>query len=369
MDVRTNILQKYISAFGEAKLIKAIDKAKNKKSPGSIAQITNPVVRFLANTTYEKGGKLFTKQNTGVPPEDFGYFRLVAGVLDDLKDELKANKTYLAQMRDKILDSKQGPMLSAMNEILIAGYYKHLGIKVELNSSAQVGAADIDLADLPFATDAKMLPNKRLYLEDFVNSSAQTIVDAVKLIRNQDLLISVFTPDKKEFHKSMKALAEAFNDPNIGNYSDGNLSAHIIDTRYGGGDFRIKVQPANVTVVFQASWDMAPMINELKDIHIPKAVKQAKALSKQAIPWVFVPRDATRNGIEVASLRFFGEMHGYVLANPDIFMIPVYSLEFKDNKVFTVFDVFQTGQNIFKVQQETFQQYIDNLMKRPVLYS
>lgn len=369
MNVRTNTLYKYIETFGEANVIDAIEKAKTTKTPGNIIQITNPVMRFLANTTYVKNGKLYTRQNVKVPPEDYGYFRLVAGVLNDLKQELSDNPSYVKQISEKILDSKQGPMLGAMNEVLIAAYYKYLGINVELNSSAQPGKADIDLTELPFATDAKMLPNKRLYLEDFVNVSAKNIVDAVNLIRNQDLLISVFTPDKKAYQKSMKALADAFKDKTLGRYSDENLSANIVDEKYGGGDFRINVQPQNVTVIFQASWDMGPVIDDMKKIHIPKAVRQAKALSKQAIPWIFVPRDATRNGIEVAALRFAGEFHGYVIENEDIFMIPAYSLEFKDNKVFTVLDIFQTGQNAFNVKHETFQKYIDNLISRPELYS
>jgi uncharacterized protein YdaT len=348
MNVRTNTLQKYIDVFGEDTLIKAIKKSKSIKSPGSVIEVTNPIMRFLMNTTYEKNGKLYTHKDLRVPPEDYSYFRMVSAILSDIKPEIEANESYKKQLAEKILHSQSGPMLSAMNEILVAAYYKYLGIKVALNSSAQEGVADIDLGELPFATDTKTYPNNRLLLEAIVNDSAQEIVDAVKLVRNQGLLIWVLVPNKKQFKKSLKALAKAFEDKTIGQYRDDTISVTIIDNDYPGADFHINVQPQNVNVFFQANWDMAPSIEEVKG-SIEKAVKQAKALSKQAIPWIMVPRDASRNGIEVQMLRFVAKFHEYVFNHKDIFAMPVYSLEFEGNGVSTIFDIYQTGENTFKI--------------------
>ena len=163
-------------------------------------------------------------------------------------------------------------------------------------------------------------------------------------------------------------MAKAFEYTNIGHYSDETLVADIMDNEYQGADFHISVQPQNVNVFFQASWDMGPAIDELKEVHIEKAVKQAKVLSKQAIPWIMVPRDAGRNGIEVNVLRFAGKFHEFVFQHTDIFAMPVYSIEFDGNKVNTVFDIFETGQNTFKIKADTFQEFVKGLLSRLELY-
>lgn len=367
MDVKTSSLQKYIDTFGDARIIEAIDKATSIQSPGSIVQVTNPVMRFLMNTTYVKSEKIFAHKNAGVPPEDYSYFRMISAILNDLKDEIGANGTYKNQLADKILHPQSGPMLSAMNEILVAAYYKHIGINVALNSSAQEGVADIDLTDLQFATDTKTFANNRLLFEAIVNDSAAEIVGAVRQVHNQGLLISIFEPNKKKVKKSLNDLAKAFKDTNIGHYSDTVLVADIMDNDYPGADFHINVQPQNVNVFFQASWDMAPAIEALKE-SAEKAVKQAGALSKQAIPWIMVPRDAGRNGIEVNMLRFVGEFHDFVFKHKDIFAMPVYSLEFEGDKVVSIFDIFETGRNAFGINNDSFQDFLKSILSRPEMY-
>jgi len=367
MNIKTSTLQKYLDIFGESEVIAAVSAVDGKKTPSNIIGITNPVMRFLKNTTQIKAGKIYIRSNIRVPPGDYAYFRMVSALLSDLNKEIASNDSYRRQLAQKILHHQSGPMLSAMNEILVAGYYKYLDIKVSLNSSAQPGAADIDLVDLPFATDTKIFPNKRLLLEAIVDDSAQYIVDVAKLIRNQGLLLSIFNPDKKKIQRSLKDLKKVFDDPAAGRYSDDTLHATIMENDYPGADFHFSVQPNNVNMFFQASWDMAPSIEELKT-SIEKAVKQAKVLSKQAIPWIMVPRDASRNGIEVQVLRFEGKFHQYVYEHDDIFMMPVYSLEFEGNKFSLIMDVFQTGSNTLKVNSDTFMAFIKGLVSRSELY-
>jgi hypothetical protein len=178
----------------------------------------------------------------------------------------------------------------------------------------------------------------------------------------------VFEPNKKKFQKSMQGLAKAFKDISAGQYRDETISVMIMDNDYPGADFHINVQPQNVNVFFQANWDMAPSIEEVKE-SIEKAVKQAKVLKKQAIPWIMVPRDANRNGIEVQALRFVAKFHEYVFQHKDIFIMPVYALEFDGNKVSTIFDVYQTGENTFKINARTFQDFVQNIMSRPEMYT
>lgn len=367
MDVRTSSLQKYIDTFGDARLIEAIEKAKSIQSPGSVVQVTNPVMRFLMNTTYFKNNKIYAHKNAGVPPEDYSYFKMISAILNDLKDEIGANDSYKIQLAEKLLHPQSGPMLSSMNEILVAAYYKHIGIKVALNSSADEGVADIDLTELQFATDTKTFPNNRLLLEAIVNDSAEEIVGAVQRVRNQGLLVSVFEPNKKKVKKSLNEVAKAFNDTNIGHFSNSVLAADIMDNDYPGADFHISVLPQNVNVFFQSSWDMAPAIEALKE-SAEKAVKQAGALSKQAIPWIMVPRDAGRNGIEVNMLRFVGEFHDFVFKHKDIFAMPVYSLEFEGERVVSIFDIFETGRNTFGINNDTFQDFLKSILSRPEIY-
>ena len=367
MNIKTNTLQKYLDVFGELEVIAAVRLADSKGSPNNIIGITNPVMRFLKNTTQIKANKIYIRSNVRVPPGDYAYFRMVSALLSDLNEEILSNESYCRQLAQKILHYQSGPMLSAMNEILVADYYKYLSIKVSLNSSAQPGAADVDLTDLPFATDTKIFPNKRLLLEAIINDSAPYLVSVAKLIRDQGRLLSVFDPDKKKIQRSLQELAKTFNDPTVGHYSDDTIDAMIMENDYPGADFHISFQPNNVNIFFQASWDMAPSIDELKT-SIEKAVKQAKVLSKQAIPWIMVPRDASRNGIEVQVLRFEGKFHQYVYEHDDIFMMPVYSLEFEENKFSLIMDVFQTGSNTLKVNSDTFMAFIENLVSRSELY-
>lgn len=367
MRQKTNTLQTYIDVFSEDEIIKVVNKARLAQNGGSLAGVTNPVIRFLMNTSYVSGGKIYSHPRMGVSPEDYSIFNMVSAILSDIKPELEANPSYKNQLLGKLLHTQSGPMLSALNEVLVAAYYKYLGIKVNLNSSAQEGAADIDLTELPFASDTKLFPNKRLLLEAIVNDSANEITRAVELVQNQGLLISVFVPDKKLIKRSLINVASAFQDITIGHYADEFLCADILDNDYPGADFHITVQPQNVNVFFQASWDMAFAIDELRSA-IEKAVKQAKVLEKQAIPWVMVPRDAGRNGIEITVLRFEGKFHDYVSKHPDIFAMPAYSIEFEGNKVLFVFDIFQTGENTFRINAETFQAFIKSLISRPEAY-
>jgi hypothetical protein len=318
---------------------------------------------FCFSTTKTVNGKLTVITNIRVNPNDLSYLTTVSSLLSDLKAEIFANESYKNQIAEKILVTGQGPMLSALNELFIAGYCKFLGLGIELNSSKQKGAPDINLKDLPFAIDAKLYPNNRLYLEDIVNSSAKEILAAVNKVQNQGLLISVFKPDKKLIKKSLKLLAKEFEDPKKGRYVDTTLHATICDNNYPGAQLQINVQPQNVNVYFQANWDMADSITEFKE-SIETAVKQAKTLSKQAIPWVMVPRDANRHAIEINVLRYFGKFHEFVFQHKDIFMMPVYGLDFEDNKTMYAFDVFQTGQNTLKVKFETFEEYVKDITRR-----
>lgn len=367
MNAKSSSLQKYIDVLGEAEVIKAIQNANSRDTPGNILNVTNPIIRFMQHTTYIKNNKLYTRQDMNVPGEDYSLFKITSSILNDLREELGANISYKNQLTQKILHNQAGPMLAAFNEILAGAYYKSLGIKVGLNSSEQEGAADIDLLDLPYATDAKTYPNNRLLLEAIINESAQEIVDAVDKVQNQCVLIMVKTPNKKQFHRSLAGLKQTFEDPSQGKYNDNGIYVTIVDDTYQAGDLNITVQPKNVNVFFQANWDFADSIEVMK-ISINKAVEQSRKLGKQAIPWIMVPRDANRNGIEVQMLRFVAKFHEFVFQNKDIYVMPVFALDFEGTKVGVIFDVHQTGSNTLGINALTFEKCIQDLLNRPELY-
>lgn len=367
MKNRISSLQKYIDVFGETELITSLNKARKVQKPDSIVRVTNPIVRFMLNTTYLSGGKLYSKKTGNYPPGDYGYFKITASLLDNLKVEILSNESYRKQLRVKMLHPQQASMMTALNEIIAAGYYKDLNIKVKLYSNEDRNKADIDLVELPFASDAKLYPNNRLLLEAIVNKSAKEMKVMANTILNQGLLISVFNPHARSFQQSVSEMARQFNeDPYKGTYNDENISATIIHNDYKAYDFSIRVPNRNINFFIQASWDMAPSIDAFK-ISVEKAVKQAKALSKKTIPWVLVPRDANRSGIEVQMLRF-AKIHQFVEENEDIYIMPVYGFEFVDGKISMIFDVFQTGQNTLGIRVETFQLFLLELYNRKDFY-
>jgi hypothetical protein len=370
LHVKTNKLQKYINVFGESELIVIIKKARNFHSPGDIIAITNPILRFLMHTTYVDEGKLYVRRRMRVPPEDYMYFNLIADILSDTSVEILTNKSFQKELKQKLLHRRYGTMITAMNEILIAGYYKSIGIKVELHSSVEQGMADVDLVDLPFATDAKTYPNSRLYLESIVNESPDLLVKVAEKIHSQGLVIHVHVPHKTKIRDALSRLATAFEDETVGHFSDPEkvITADIMNNQYEGADFTIAVQPRNVNLFFQTSWDMGPSIEEMKS-SIEKAVVQSKKLSKKAIPWIFVPRDANNHAIQMQMLRFVAKFHEFAYLNDDIFALPVYTFEIKGKQLKATFDIFQTGSNTLKINADTFYAYIKDLNASPEMYT
>ncbi len=367
MHKRAISLQKYIDVFGHEAIRNAIKECMRRTYTNKLIGVTNPSMRFIINTSYEFNGHLYSHQQQSVPADDYGYFKFTASVLGKLKDEIKSNPDYLSELQRGLLSPNSGPMLSSLNEIIVGGFYKYQNIKVGFNSSKQKGLADVDLLEIPFASDAKTFPNSRLYFEDIVNASASELLRVIKLVRNQSILISVFTPDKKLIHKSLEKMAIAFEeDLDLARYSDMTLSAMIRNNDYSS-DFMFSFNPNNVNVHFQASWDMGPAIDKLKE-SLVKADKQSFALDKESIPWVMVPRDANRHGIEISALRFIGELHGFVMDNKNMFAVPVYGLEFENHSVKTVFDIFETGSNTLGINHENFNKYVKELFSSQEYY-
>lgn len=356
----------FINIFGEDELIDVIDKYKDIKSPSDILPITNPVARFLKGTTYTKYGHLYSTTRVSVPNDDFMYFKLVAVLLKRLEPELGKNTAYKAQIMKKLLHRQYGSMLSALNELLAAAYYKYIGLEVELNSSKESGAADIDIINTNYATDAKLYPNNQLRLEAIINESAKQLLHCVRKIENSSLLLSVFIPDKKLLHQALSELDKAFDDPaNFKSFTSDALHAMPIDDDYMASDYSIRVPNQNVNIFIQQNWALDDSIEEMK-LSIEKATKQAVELGKEAIPWIMVPGDANRHGITVQVLRHMAGFHPLVMENKSIYVMPVLSFGFEGSGFKTIFDVYQTGANTLGINSDSFQAFMESVMNENI---
>lgn len=359
MNKRTNLHLNFINVFGEEVLVKIIEDYRNVDAPSHILPLSNPIARFLEGTTYEKYGKLYAKIKLQVPNNDFMYFKLSSILIKKLGAELNENPAYKQQIIGKLLHRQYGPMLSALNELLAAAYYKHLGLEVKLNSSLEKGAADIDLVGTEYATDAKLFPNEQIRLEAMVNESASQLIHFVRKIEHSNLILFVRKPDKRLFHQSLIELDKAFDDPkNFKSFDSEALYAMPMRDNYQAADYTIHIENQNVNIYIQPNWAMDDSIEQMK-LSIDKAEKQATALGKKSIPWVMVPGDANKSGIQMQAMRYVAGFHPYIESKENIYIMPVYSLEFKDGKINYVFDVYQTGSNMYGINFESFKSFIE----------
>lgn len=367
MNKRTNLHLNFINVFGEESLIEVIEEYKNIEAPSHIIPISNPIARFLKGTTYTKYGKLYAITKLNVPGDDFMYFKLVSVVIKSLQNEIADNPSYKKQVMKKILHRQFGPMLSALNELLAAAYYKHLGLDVKLNSSAESGAADVDIINTKFATDAKLYPNDQIRLEALVNESADQLRRFVRKVKDSSILLSVWKPDKRLFHQALEALDKEFDDiENFKSYSDEALHAMPIFDDYRGGDYGVRVHENNVNIFIQPSWSMDDSIEEMKK-SIEKAEQQATALGKEAIPWVMVPGDANKHGIQIQAMRHIAKFHPFIMERKNIYVMPVYSFGFENEKMNFIFDIYQTGSNIYNINSASFEAFVRSLMDERVV--
>lgn len=348
-------------------MIKTIEDYSNIKAPSHIIPISNPIARFLKGTTYTKYGKLYAITKLTVPSDDFMYFKLVSTAAKSLQKEITDNPAYRDQIMKKLLHRQFGPMLSALNELLAASYYKHLGLEVKLNSSLEDGAADVDIIGTKYATDAKLYPNDQVRLEAMVNESADQLLHFVRKLKDSSILLFIRKPDKRLFHKSLEALDQKFDDvEKFKSYTDDILHAIPIFDDYRGGDHGVRIHHQNVNVFIQPNWAMDNSIIEMKR-SIEKAAKQAATLGKEAIPWVMVPGDANKNGIQTQAMRFAGNFHPFIMEHKNIYAMPVYSFGFENGNMNFIFDIYQTGSNIYNISHTSFEAFINELMSTKVV--
>lgn len=364
---RTNLHMNFINSFDENEMINIIEKYRTIKAPTDIIPITNPIARFLNGTTYEKYGHLYSKVKMNVPTDDLMYFKLASVVLKRIEPELKANPAYRQQATKKLLHRQFGPMLSTLNELIAAAYYKYLGLEVRLNSSEDAGAADVDIVDTNYATDAKLYPNNQIRLEAIVNESAEQLLGCVNEIRDTSLLFFVRKPDKKLLHKAMTELSIALVDPaGFSSFDSEALHVIVVDGDYPGADYPIRIHSQNVNIFIQQNWPLDDSIEEMK-VSIEKATKQAEKLGKEAIPWIMVPGDANRHGITVQVMRHMAGFHPLVMENEKIYVMPVYSFGFEGAKFSCIFDVYQTGSNTLSINSGTFQKFFEDIMTERII--
>ena len=360
-------LSKFIDVFGEDIIIDVLSSIPE-KHPNNILGITNPILRFISETNEFNGRKLKTKQNIVVPPEDLSIYKITSSVLGNVKSEIKANPSYQKQLLRNLLSPRMGSMLTAFNEILAGAYFKSLGHEIKFNSSLDKNKPDVDLINLPFAIDAKLYPNQILQMETVINESAQEIIEALKDVHRQDMVIMVKIPEKKAFTNSLKKLGKAFEDKSVNKYNDEGIFAYIAGSNYAGAHVKINLQTTGTVAHFQPNWDMAKSIEDMKNSCI-KATQQTKSIGKKAIPWVMVPRDGLKMGIQVQMIRFVAKFHQFVTDyKEEIYIMPVFALDFEGKKVNWIFDIHQIGSNVIGVKQDSFDSFVNSCINSPDFY-
>ena len=361
---RTNILHHYISEFSEAELVRLVSAASSRSSSVHIRTITNPVVRFLAASTRVSGRKIYC--NFDIHPDTYEriMFNMVGKLLKDLSVEIEANPSYKVEVKRALLSNQEGPMLTVLNELIVAGYYKSLGKAVKLNSSRESGMPDIELTDTPYASDVKLFPNRRLQLEAMVNTSGPKIYEAFKHFPSESILIFIFSPVKTDFNASIAQASNQIKSSNVLHYMDATLNIVNAPPNYSGGDMILRLENENTIIHLQASWPMDDAITKLKQ-SVTHSIAQARNADKEAITWVMFPKDARRSGIEITTLRFSGAGSEIMSENPGLYVMPVYSIDIDDGRVGFMFDIHQTGSNTFGINEESFKNYAQTLANVP----
>jgi len=289
---------------------------------------------------------------------------MVGKLLNDLNEEIIANPSYRAEVKRAILSNQEGQMLSVLNELIVAGYYKSLGKSVKLNSSRESGMPDIELMDTPYASDVKLFPNKRLQLEAMVNTTRSEIYEAFKHFPSESILIFVFSPLKADFKVSIAQASNQIKSSNVLHYRDDALDIVNAPLNYFGGDMVLRLENENTMIYLQASWPMDNAITELKQ-SVAHSIAQAWNADKKAITWVMFPKDARRSGIEITALRFSGAGSEIMSENPNLYVMPVYSIDVNEGRVGFMFDIHQTGSNTFGISKETFESFAQGMINIP----
>ena len=361
---RTNILHHYISEFSEAELVRVTNAANSHSSTVHIRTITNPVVRFLAASTRVSGSKIYC--NFAIQPDKYEHmmFNMVGKLLKDLSVEIEANPSYKAEVKRALLSNQEGPMLTVLNELIVAGYYKSLGKTIKFNSSRESGMPDIELTDTPYASDVKLFPNRRLQLEAMVNKSGPEIYKAFKHFPRESILIFIFSPSKTDFKASIAQASSQIKSSNVLHYGDATLNIVNAPPNYSGDDMNLRLENENTILHLQASWPMDDAIADLKQ-SVTHSVVQARNADKEAITWVMFPKDARRSGIEITALRFSGAGSEIMSENPNLYVMPVYSIDVNEGRVEFMFDIHQTGSNTFGISKESFEGYAQTLVNVP----
>lgn len=360
--MKSNMLDCFTSALGADELKLAISNARRLQNANKIVQVTSPLMKYLLEyTDQDKDDVLIIKPTKTAFTIERMHFVLCASLLKNLQIEIEANPKYKKEVIRGLLSDGFGTYYSQLNELIVGGFYKHIGQNIVYNDNTH-GLPDIDIKNQPFASDVKLFKNNKIALDIAINSSRVELEDAFKNIKNEMLTFYMLTHDINKIRASLIKFAEGIKNDSFTAYRDDVCIVARFDSSQDTEAVQL-VNPANnLYVGIKASWPMDEAVVEYRNT-VTKATQQALKANKKSLPWILFLQDANTHAAEMTIVRIFGGFHLEFADDEDIDKVVNYSFALSgDGKFSGVVDIFQIGNNTLGINQDNFMEYLQSLL-------
>lgn len=361
-NTKSNLLDCYITSFGEDTLKTAIKNARGLQNKNKITQVTSPLMKHLLEYVVEddKGNLSVLSVSPELSVERM-HFILCASLLKNLQAEIDASPKYKKEVIRGLLSDGFGTYYSQLNELIVGGFYKHLGQSIKFNDNTK-GLPDVDIIGQPFATDAKLFKNNRIALDIAINASRVEIENAFKDIKDEVLTFYMFTHDIKKIRESLRKFAESNKKNTFTAYQDDACIVSRFDSSQDTEAIQLVNPAQNLYIGVKANWPMDEAVVEYKNT-VDKATQQALKADKKSLPWILFLQDANKYAAEMTVIRVFGKFHLQFADDDDIDKVVNYSFALNgDGKFSGAVDVFQIGNNTLGINQDNFMEYLQKLL-------
>jgi hypothetical protein len=352
----------YVDTLGDEVLRVAISKARLLQNTNKIIQVTNPLMKYLLEYTEEnEAGKLVVKPMGAVYTSERMHFVLCASLLKNLQSEITINTRYRKEIVRGLLNDGFGVYYSQLNELIVGGFYKYLGLNIVFNENTH-GLPDIDILDHPFASDVKLFKNNKIALDIAVNSSQVDLERAFRDIKNEILTFYMHTHDIKKMRESLSKFAKGVKHDSFTAYRDEVCSVVRFDSSEDTAAIQIVNEAQNLKIGIKANWPMDEAVVEYKKT-VDKATDQALKANKKSLPWIMFLQDANQHAAEMTVVRLLGGFHLQFIENDNIDKVVNYSFSLNgEGKFSCAVDVFQIGENTLGINQDNFMKYLQTLL-------
>lgn len=360
--MHSNILDCILKTLGHDAVRNMIRVGKDANNSNRFVQVSNPVLRYLINTTYEdKSGNLLLKRQNVPFDSDRMHYLVVGSLMKDLEAEINKNQKYLKETIRGLLNVGAATYYSQLNELIVGGFYKTLKLQIVFNDNTN-GLPDIDVLSMPFATDVKLFKNNRINLDIAINESRKEIEAAFKNIQNETLTFYMLTHEIKKLRSSLILFSKKIKNGVFTAYQDENCIVSRYDSSQEEDVVKLFNKEDDLYIGIKANWPMDESVEEYRKT-VDKATEQALKADKLSLPWILFLDDANRHGSEMTVIRIFGKFHLEFADNPQIDKVINYSFSLKgEGKFGFIVDPFEIGRNTLGINQENFGKYLSSLL-------